>query len=78
MLQEMIKKVPDGVGCVMRNARYNAHKNYKTIRSADSRSVICTRKNHMVNGFDLRAVMFRWQKRNPEEFEKLSEVFLAT
>ena len=65
----MIKKVPDGVRCVMLDAEYDAHENYKMIRSTDRRPVICTCKNHVVKGFGPRAEMLRWQEKNPEEFE---------
>ena len=51
VFQEMIKKVPDGIGCVMLDAGYNAHENYKMIRSTGRRPVICTCKNHVVKGF---------------------------
>ena len=70
VFREMIKNVPDGVGCVMLDAGYDAHENYKMIRSTGRRPVICTRKNHVVKGFGPRAEMLRWQEKNPEEFEK--------
>ena len=66
----MIKKVPDGAGCVMLDAGYDAYENYRMIRSTGRRPVICTRKNHVVRGFDPRAEMLRWQEKNSEEFEK--------
>ena len=65
----MIKNVPDGVRCVMLDAEYDAHENYKMIRSTGRRPVICTRKNHVVKGLSPRAEMLRWQEKNPEEFE---------
>ena len=49
--------------------RYDARKNYKMIRDTGRRLVICTRKNHVVKGFGPKAEMFRWQEKNPEEFE---------
>ena len=49
--------------------RYDARKNYKMIRDTGRRPVICTRKNHVVKGFGPKAEMFRWQEKNPEEFE---------
>ena len=69
VFRDMIKKVPDGTGCVMLDAGYDAHENYKMIRSTGRKPVICTRKNHVVKGFGPRAEMLRWQERNPEEFE---------
>ena len=66
----MIKKVPDGAGCVMLDAGYDAHENYKMICSTDRRQVICTRKNRVVKGFGPRAEILRWQEKNSEEFEK--------
>ncbi len=61
--QEMIKKVPDGAGCVMLDAGYDANENYRMIRNTGRRPVICTRKNHVVNGFGPRAEMLRWQEK---------------
>ena len=55
----------------MLDAGYDAHENYRMIRSTGRRPVICTRKNHVVMGFNPRAEMLRWQEKNPEEFEKL-------
>ena len=69
VFREMIKKVPDGTGCVMLDAGYDAHENYKMIHNTGRRPVICTRKNHVVKGFSPRAEMLRWQEKNPEEFE---------
>ena len=70
VFREMIKNVPDGVGCVMLDAGYDAHENYRMIHNTGRRPVICTRKNHVVKGFGPRAEMLRWQEKNPEEFEK--------
>ena len=69
VFREMIKNVLDGVGCVMLDAGYDAHENYKMIRSTGRRPVICTRKNHVVKEFGPMAEMLRWQEKNPEEFE---------
>ena len=66
----MFKNVPDGTGCVMLDAGYDSVKNYKMIRDAGRRPVICTRKNHFARGFSPRAEMIRWQEKNPEEFEE--------
>ena len=38
---------PDGTGCVMLDAGYDAIKNYKMIRDAGRKPMICTRKNHV-------------------------------
>ena len=69
VFREMIKKIPDGTGCVMLDAGYDARKNYRMIHNTGRRSVICTRKNHVVKGFGPRAEMLRWQEKNSEEFE---------
>ena len=53
----------------MLDAGYDAVKNYKMIRDAGSKSVICTRRNHVARGFGPRAEMIRWQEKNPKEFE---------
>ena len=63
VFREMIKKIPDGTGCVMLDARYDAHENYRMIRNTSKRSVICTRKSRVVRGFGPMAEMFRWQKK---------------
>ena len=65
----MFGKIPDGTGCVMLDAGYDATKNYKMIRDSGRRPVICTRKNHVARGFGPRAEMIRRQEKNPEEFE---------
>ena len=65
----MIKKVPDGAGCVMLDAGYGAHENYRMICNTGRRPAICTLKNHVVKGFSPRVEMLRWQEKNPEEFE---------
>ena len=69
----MIKKVPDGAGCVMLDAGDDAHENYKMIRSTGRRPVICTCKNHVVKGCGPMAEILRWQEKNPEEFEKYKD-----
>ena len=56
---EMIKKVPDGAGCMMLDAGYDANENYRMIRNTGRRPVICTRKNRVVKGFCPRAEMLR-------------------
>ena len=60
VFREMFEKVPDGTGCVMLDAGYDATQNCKMIRDAGRRPVICTRKNHVARGFDPRAEMIRW------------------
>ena len=57
--REMIKNVPDGARCVMLDARYDVHKNYKMIRNAGRRPVICTCKNHTVKGLGPRTKTLR-------------------
>ena len=69
VFRRMFGNVPDGTGCVMLDAGYDAVKNYKMIRDAGRRPVICTRKNHVARGFGPRAEMIRWQEKNPKEFE---------
>ena len=51
------------------DAGYDAHENYRMIRNAGRRPVICTRKNRVVRGFGPMAEMLRWQEKNPEEFK---------
>ena len=69
VFREMFGNIPDGTGCVMLDAGYDAVKNYKMIRDAGSKPVICTRRNHVARGFGPRAEMIRWQEKNPKEFE---------
>ncbi len=70
VFREMFGNVPDGTGCVMLDAGYDAVKNYEMIRDSGRKPVICTRKNHVARGFGPRAEMIRWQENNPEEFER--------
>ncbi len=51
IFREMFENVPDGLGCVMLDAGYDAVKNYKMIQDSGRRPVICTLKNHVVRGF---------------------------
>ena len=44
---------PDGTGCVMLDAGYDAIKNYKMIRDVGRKPVICTRKNHVARNVRL-------------------------
>ena len=40
--------VPDGTGCVMLDAAYDAYENYRMIRNSDRRPVNDPRKDHAV------------------------------
>ena len=51
--RQMFAMVPDGMGYVMLDARYGAIKNYKMIRDAGRKPVICTRKNHVARNVRL-------------------------
>ena len=51
--RQMLAMVPDGTGCVMLDAGYDAIKNYKMIRDAGRKPVICTRKNHVARNVRL-------------------------
>ena len=59
VFRQMIKRVPDGTGCVMLDAGYDAHENYRMIYNTCRRPVICTRRNHVVKGFGPRTEMPR-------------------
>ena len=61
---------PDGTGCVMPDAAYDAYENYRMIRNSGRRPVIDPRKDHTLKGYNPRAGMLRWRKENPEEFER--------
>ena len=54
----MFAMVPDGTGCVMLDAGYDAIKNYKMIRDADRKPMICTRKNHVARNVHLVGTNF--------------------
>ena len=56
--RQMFAMVPDGTGYVMLDARYDAIKNYKMIRDAGRKPVICTRKNHVARGLHLVSTNF--------------------
>ena len=49
---------PDGTGCVMLDAGYDAIKNYKMIRDVGRKPVICTRKNHVARNMHLLGTIF--------------------
>ena len=46
----MFAMVPDGTECVMLDAGYDVIRNYKMIRDAGRKPMICTRKNHVARG----------------------------
>ena len=60
--RQMFAMVPDGTGCVMLDAGYDAIKNYKMIRDAGRKPVICTSKNHVARGADQRYTISRFQR----------------
>ena len=68
--RQMFAMVPDGTGCVMLDAAYDAYENYRMIRNSGRRPVIDPRKDHTLKGYNPRAEMLRWRKENPEEFER--------
>ena len=53
----MFAMVPDGTGCVMLDAAYDAYENYRVIRDSGRRPVIDPRKNHT-----LKEVRRKWGK----------------
>ena len=68
--RQMFVMVPDGAGCVILDAAYNAYENYRVIRNSGRRPVIDPRKDHTLKGYNPRAEMLGWRKENPEEFER--------
>ena len=53
----MFAMVPDGTGCVMLDAAYDAYENYRMIRNSGRRPVNDPRKNHT-----LKEVRRKWGK----------------
>ena len=56
----MFAMVPDGTECVMLDAGYDVIRNYKMIRDAGRKPVICTSKNHVARGADQRYTISRF------------------
>ena len=56
--RQMFAMVPDGTGCMVLDAGYDAIKNYKMIRDAGRKPVICTRKNHVARGLHVVGANF--------------------
>ena len=54
----MLVSGPDGTECVMLDAGYGAIKNYKMIRDAGRKPVICTRKNYVARNVHLVGTNF--------------------
>ena len=54
----MLVSGPDGTECVMLDAGYGAIKNYKMIRDAGRKPVICTRKNYVARGLHVVGANF--------------------
>ena len=54
----MLVSGPDGTRCVMLDARYDAIRNYKMIRDAGRKPMICTRKSHVARGSHLVGTNF--------------------
>ena len=57
--RQMFAMVPDGTGCVMLNAAYDAYENYRMIRNSGRRPVIDPRKDHTLKSYNPRARMPR-------------------
>ena len=69
--RQMFARVPDGTGCVMLDAAYDAYANHKAIHDSGRRQVIDPRRDHITRGYSPRAKMLRWRQENPEEFERI-------
>ena len=53
IFKQMFAVVSDGTGCVMLDAGYDAIRNYRMIRDAGRKLMICTRKNHVARNVRL-------------------------
>ncbi len=71
IFRKMIARVPDGDGHVMLDSAYDARANCKMIYDSGRKPVIWPRKNHTAKGFNPRAEMLRWFRRDQDGFEKV-------
>ncbi len=71
IFRKMIARVPDGDGHVMLDSAYDARANCKMIYDGGRKPVIWPRKNHTAKGFNPRAEMLRWFRRDQDGFEKV-------
>ena len=71
IFRKMFARTPDGDGHVMLDSAYDAHANCKMIYDSGRKPVIWPRKNHTAKGFNPRAEMLRWFRRDREGFEKV-------
>ena len=54
----------------MLDTAYDAYENYRMIRNSGRRPVNDPRKDHTLKGYNPRAEMLRWRRKNPEKFER--------
>ena len=71
IFRKMIARVPDGDGHVMLDSAYDARANCKMIYDGGRKPVMWPRKNHTAKGFNPRAGMLRWFRRDQDGFEKV-------
>ena len=71
IFRKMIARVPDGDGHVMLDSAYDARANCKMIYDSGRKPVMWPRKNHTAKGFNPRAEMLRWFRRDQDGFEKV-------
>ena len=71
IFREMFARVPDGDGHVMLDSAYDARANCNMIYDRGREPVIWPRRNHIAKGFNPRAEMLRWFRRDQEGFEKV-------
>ncbi len=71
IFQEMFARMPDGDGHVMLDSAYDACANCRMIYDSGRKPVIWPRRNHIAKGFNPRAEMLRWFRRDQEGFEKV-------
>ena len=71
IFREMFARMPNGDGHVMLDSAYDARANCRMIYDSGRKPVIWPRRNHTTKGFNPRAEMLRWFRRDQDGFEKV-------
>ncbi len=70
-LRQMIETLPKGDGDVVADAAYGGVKNCNAIRDSGRRTVIDSKSNAVIKGFNARAEMLRFREEHPGTFHRI-------
>ena len=70
-LRQMIEMLPEGDGDVPADAAYGGVENCDAIRDSGRRTVIDSKSNAVIKGFNARAEMLRFREEHPGTFYRI-------